>query len=237
MFAAGPQRNNGNLCADLYQPCRWLWCASASGAFYLSIRSPIGNVPSALYKPTAIPIPLPDGLRLVPETPLKHADAIETLFDRTFGPGHFAKTAERLREYNVTLPGINRVVVTADNQLVAICRVWPIWVETGGAALFFGPVAVDPSFRGNSLGLVATQAATEEAARRGCKLAILIGHPPYFGRIGFEPAPELFHFPGPQDDQRVLVKPLKQSSETIKDYHGAIRAAPSAINLFSAPGG
>lgn len=173
----------------------------------------------------------------MPETPLRHADAIETLFDRTFGPGHFAKTAERLREYNVTLPGINRVIVTAGNQLVAVCRVWPIWVESGGGALFFGPVAVDPGFRGNLLGLAATLAATEEAARRGCKLAVLIGHPPYFGKIGFEPAPDRFSFPGPQDDSRVLVKPLDQSSEAIKDYRGAIRAAPTALNLFSAPVG
>ena len=44
-------------------------------------------------------------LQIVPETPELHAEAIEDLFDRTFGPGHFAKTAERLREYSRSLPG------------------------------------------------------------------------------------------------------------------------------------
>ena len=43
-------------------------------------------------------------LQIIPETPAIHADAIETLFDATFGPGHFAKTAERLREYSRSLP-------------------------------------------------------------------------------------------------------------------------------------
>ena len=50
-------------------------------------------------------------LQIVPETPAVHAAAIETLFDATFGPGHFAKTAERLREFSRSLPEISRVAV------------------------------------------------------------------------------------------------------------------------------
>ena len=64
-------------------------------------------------------------LEIIPENPALHADAIESLFDRTFGPGHFAKTAERLREFSVSLPGISRVAVL-DGEIVGVCRVWPI---------------------------------------------------------------------------------------------------------------
>ncbi|MGB3627557.1 MAG: N-acetyltransferase, partial [Henriciella sp.] len=64
-------------------------------------------------------------LEILPETPVRHADAIENLFDATFGPGHFAKTAERLREYSASIPDINRVAVL-DGEVIAVCRVWPL---------------------------------------------------------------------------------------------------------------
>lgn len=175
---------------------------------------------------------LPPGLNLRPETPLRHAEAIEALFDQTFGPGHFAKTAERLREFNVTLPGINRVIVTEKNELIAVCRVWPIWIEEGGASLFFGPVAVHHAFRGSRLGLTATRAAMDAAAERGCQIGILIGFPPYFGEIGFESVPDRFSFPGPQDQARVLAASLCKQPSVMHRYHGRITAGPSAIRQF-----
>ena len=51
-------------------------------------------------------------IEILPETPALHADAIEALYDRTFGPGHFAKTAERLREGNASVPDVTRVAVS-----------------------------------------------------------------------------------------------------------------------------
>ena len=68
---------------------------------------------------------------ITPETPDQHAAAIEALYDRTFGPGHFAKTAERLREGNASLPDITRVAVS-DGEVIGVCRVWPIFVGVEG---------------------------------------------------------------------------------------------------------
>ena len=98
---------------------------------------------------------------ILPETPAIHAEAIETLFDQTFGPGHFAKTAERLREYSASVPEVNRVAVV-DGDIIAVCRVWPLVVgDRKDHALFYGPVAVAPSHRGSRLGLRVTEAALE----------------------------------------------------------------------------
>ncbi|MEL6692547.1 MAG: N-acetyltransferase, partial [Pseudomonadota bacterium] len=66
-------------------------------------------------------------IEIIPETPDQHAAAIEALYDRTFGPGHFAKTAERLREGNASLPDVTRVAVS-DGKVIGVCRVWPIFV-------------------------------------------------------------------------------------------------------------
>ncbi len=148
-------------------------------------------------------------IEIVPETPALHADAIEDLFDRTFGPGHFAKTAERLREYSASLPAINRVAVE-DGRVIGVCRVWPLVVgEARAPALFYGPVAVDPAYRGQFLSLRITEAALEAGKAAGWPAAILIGAHSLFGKAGFVVAPKhRLTFPGPQDQGRVMVRDL-----------------------------
>jgi hypothetical protein len=148
-------------------------------------------------------------LQIIAETPVVHAVAIEALFDATFGPGHFAKTAERLREYARSLPGISRVAVL-DGEVIGVCRVWPLVVGPARhRALFYGPVAVAPSHRGGRLGLAVTGEALEAGKAAGWPAAILIGSPAYFGEIGFTVSPRnQLTFPGPQDQARVLVQNL-----------------------------
>lgn len=152
-------------------------------------------------------------IEIIPESPPLHADAIEALYDRTFGPGHFAKTAERLREGNISVPEVSRVAVS-DSAVIGVCRVWPVRVGTGEiSALFIGPVAVDPDFQGQRLGLTITGEALEAATHAGWGAAVIIGAPGYFGELGFEQvAPEQLSFPGPQDMARVMVRDLVGSA-------------------------
>lgn len=152
-------------------------------------------------------------IEILPESPPLHADAIEALYDRTFGPGHFAKTAERLREGNASVPEVSRVAVS-DGQVIGVCRVWPIRVGDGAiSALFVGPVAVDPTFQGQRLGLTVTGEALEAATKAGWDAAVIIGAPGYFGELGFEQvAADRFTFPGPQDMSRVMVRGLAASA-------------------------
>lgn len=159
-------------------------------------------------------------IEILPENPARDAAAIEALFDATFGPGHFAKTAERLREYSCSLPAINRVA-RQDGEVIGVCRVWPIRVGPT-PALFYGPVAVAPAHQGNRLGLSVTGEALEAGATAGWPAAVLIGAPRYFGEIGFTVAPRgTLVFPGPQDEARVMTRPLASSGE----IGGHVRAA------------
>lgn len=168
-------------------------------------------------------------IEIVPETPELHAGPIEALFDRTFGPGHFAKTAERLREYNRSLPDISRVALD-DGQVVGVARAWPLSVDKGGLALFVGPVAVDPDHRGDRLGLSVTRELLEAGRRAGWPGAILIGAPAYFSDAGFRLVPPgLLVMPGPQDEGRIMVCDLAGDANM---YAGQVRAVPDA-----APGG
>lgn len=156
-------------------------------------------------------------IEIVPETPALHADAIEDLFDRTFGPGHFAKTAERLREYSASLPAINRVALDG-GKVIGVCRVWPLVVgEARAPALFYGPVAVDPAYRGQFLSLRITEAALEAGKAAGWPAAILIGAHSLFGKAGFVVAPKhRLTFPGPQDQGRVMVRDLAGDASALE---------------------
>ena len=155
-------------------------------------------------------------IEVLPETPDQHAAAIEALYDRTFGPGHFAKTAERLREGNASLPEINRVAVS-DGKVIGVCRVWPIIVGIEKTpSLFVGPVAVDPGFQGQRLGLTITGEALEAATLANWGAAVIIGSPAYFGELGFKKvAPDRFSFPGPQDMARVMVRDLAGPADAL----------------------
>lgn len=148
-------------------------------------------------------------IEIVPETPSLHAEAIEVLFDATFGPGHFAKTAERLRENSHSLPDVNRVALD-NGKVIGVCRVWPLVVGPGRMpALFYGPVAVDPAYRGNFLSLRITEAALEAGREAGWPAAILIGAHSLFGKVGFTVTPKnQLTFAGPQDPARVMVRDL-----------------------------
>lgn len=163
-------------------------------------------------------------LEIVPENPAQHADAIEALYDRTFGPGHFAKTAERLREWNVSLPEISRVALV-DGAVVGACRVWPITVGDT-PALFYGPVAVRPSQQGARLGLSITGEAVQAGKAAGWGAAVLIGAPRYFGEIGFRTVPAgTLLMPGPQDKARIMVRDLAGDAGELSGVVTAPRVA------------
>jgi len=134
------------------------------------------------------------------------APLVEALVLRAFGPGRFAKAAERLREGR--RPVLELSFVAWDGGRVVGCaRQWAVRVgET--PAIFFGPIAVDPAYRSQGLGAALTERACEAAAAAGHALVALVGDMPFFGPLGFVPAPQVA-MPGPVDQRRVLVRALR----------------------------
>ena len=84
-----------------------------------------------------------------PDAP-EHAAAVEALYDEVFGPGRFAKTAERLREGNTKIADASLVAIDSDG-LTGVVRVWPVTVGERGRAAFLGPIAVAERRRGNGV--------------------------------------------------------------------------------------
>ena len=142
---------------------------------------------------TAAPAPL----RIEIETSAQTA-AVDALVLAAFGPGRFAKTAERLRESAGDMTGF---VVRDSGRLIGSVRLWAIRIGDT-PALFLGPIAVDADCRKAGLGADLVQACVDHAARIGAGI-LLVGDMGYFGRFGFAVAPHV-RLPGPVDRARVL---------------------------------
>jgi predicted N-acetyltransferase YhbS len=136
-------------------------------------------------------------VQISPEAP-GDANAVEALVTAAFGPGRFAKTAERLREQAASAGGF---VARQNGRLVGSVRLWRISVGDRPAA-FLGPIAVDAAFRGGGLGADLVQAAVAQARNAGVSGVLLVGDAPYFARFGFAVADRV-RLPGPVDPRRV----------------------------------
>ena len=125
------------------------------------------------------------------------AAAVDALVLAAFGPGRFAKTAERLREAAHLAAGF---CAFEGERLIGSVRLWSITV---GAArsVFLGPIAVDVASRRGGLGAELVQACLDEAKAMTLDGVLLVGDPPYFSRLGFLPAPDAV-LSGPVDRRR-----------------------------------
>lgn len=127
------------------------------------------------------------------------AGAVDALVLAAFGPGRFAKTAERLRERSAVAAGF---VAREGDIVIGSVRLWSITVgET--PALFLGPITVASDSRKAGLGADLVEACVTFAREHGGPGILLVGDAPYFERFGFVAAPEAV-LPGPVDRRRVL---------------------------------
>jgi len=143
---------------------------------------------------------------ILPESPAHEAD-IEALHDLSFGPGRFAKTAYRMRE------GVSRVAslsfvafatVEGTSRMVGSIQYSPL-VIGGQKGLLLGPLAMDPSVRGEGGGLELMRTSLDAARAEGHRFVILVGDAPYYSKVGFLPVPPgKIMLPGPVDKSRLL---------------------------------
>ena len=131
------------------------------------------------------------------------ASAVEALLDRAFGPGRFAKSSERVREFAVFAPDLSFCAFAA-GEVVGVVRMWRVQVG-GRPAVFLGPLAVDARQRSAGLGGLLVERACAAAEAAGEAAVILVGDMSYFGQFGFEVAQGVV-MPGPTDPSRILVR-------------------------------
>lgn len=148
---------------------------------------------------------------------------VDDLIDRAFGPGRYAKSAERLREGNA--PRLDLSVCAWDGQaLVGCARQWPILIGQT-PAVFLGPFAVEKAWRSRGLGAALIVRADRLSAEAGEGLTLLVGDMAYFGQFGFQQTtPGSVILPGPVDPRRVLWRAHRDGA--LEGVSGRVRIEP-----------
>ena len=160
----------------------------------------------------------PSNLR--PERPGDAALA-DGLIERAFGPGRYAKGAERLREGSSPVRELSFIAWRGE-RAVGCVRLWPIAIgET--PALLLGPFAVEEAERSGGVGAALITRACEAAAAAGHAIVLLVGDLAYFGPLGFARTRDV-RMPGPVDPGRVLACALTPGATD--GLAGDVRIAP-----------
>src|SRR5438093_10160437 len=124
---------------------------------------------------------------ILPET-ADDALAIERLYERTFGPGRFAKSAYRLRERMAHRPELS-FTARIGTLMVGSVRLTPICIGDT-PALLLGPLTVEPPFRSHGVGTSLIKRALKGAQDGGHKLVLLVGDEPVYAKSGFKRIPK-----------------------------------------------
>ena len=166
-------------------------------------------------------------LLYAPERP-QDRHAADALIERAFGPGRYAKTAERLREGNRARADLS-FCAHAGETLIGTVRLWPVRIGEQ-AAVFLGPIAVEHAWRSHGVGAALVERACEAARATGESGVLLVGDLSFFGPLGFAPVqPGAIRLPGPANARRVLWRALQSPPSALEP------AASGAIARVALP--
>jgi predicted N-acetyltransferase YhbS len=136
-----------------------------------------------------------------------HDAAIELINDEAFGPGRFAKAAQRIREQGPHDRSLSFVAIDDGEVIASVVMTAVKAGQLNGHLL--GPLAVRPSHKNLGIGRELVRIAVDAARSKGSEGVILVGDPPYYQPLGFENvAYNALQFPGPVDPGRILIIPL-----------------------------
>jgi len=115
-------------------------------------------------------------------------EAIRTLNTAAFGQAQESRLVDALRENGGVLLSL---VATQDEQMVGHILFSPASIATDvrvvtGAGL--GPIAVRPAFQRQGIGSRLIDTGVRKLRTMHCPFVVVLGHPAYYPRFGFEPA-------------------------------------------------
>jgi putative acetyltransferase len=126
-----------------------------------------------------------------PETEEDHA-AIRRVVEQAFGQHAEADLVDALRRH--AHPHISLVALNDDGEVVGHILFSPVSIESerdAFAAMGLAPMAVLPDYQNQGIGSELVRAGLKACKLRGDDVVVVLGHPHYYPRFGFQPAGRL----------------------------------------------
>ena len=125
--------------------------------------------------------------KILRERPADAGD-IEQLLDLAFGPNRLAKASYQYRDGVAPISALSWIARDG-GKLVGTIRYWPTLVGAShSSALLLGPLAIDPSRRGEGIGRMLVARTLDQATLSGHRLVLLVADPGYYEQFGCIPA-------------------------------------------------
>ncbi|WP_433322986.1 GNAT family N-acetyltransferase [Spirillospora sp. CA-294931] len=117
----------------------------------------------------------------------RDAAQVRKVVEAAFPTHEEADLVDVLRKDPAWIPGLSWVAEAPDGGIAAHALITRC--QVGGAdALALAPVAVLPEYQRQGAGAAVTRAVLDAARARGETLVVVLGHPEYYPRFGFERA-------------------------------------------------
>jgi putative acetyltransferase len=112
---------------------------------------------------------------------------IHSVIVKTFKRDAEARLADKLRH---VCPECLSLVAEEDNVIVGHVMFTPVQIINGKTVHGMGlaPMAVVPSRQRRGIGKLLIKAGLKILQEKGCPFVIVLGHPEYYPRLGFQPA-------------------------------------------------
>lgn len=125
-------------------------------------------------------------MKIRPETPAD-IEAIRALNELAFDSVEEADVVDALR---ARAEGFTSFVASEADDVVGHLAFSPVSLDQDRTLglLALGPMCVLPSRQGEGVGARLIEHGLEHCAAIGCPAVVLVGHPTYYPRFGFEPA-------------------------------------------------
>jgi putative acetyltransferase len=135
-----------------------------------------------------------------------------------FGQENEAKLVEEIRHSHRYIPELSLVAEVED---AVVAHILFSYIDLVGEetlqVLGLAPMAVLPHFQRQGIGSALVQAGLEIANARTEAIVIVLGHPPFYTRFGFEPSVNYgIESPFPVPKEFFMVKPLQSYQENYK---------------------
>ena len=168
-------------------------------------------------------------LHIRPETQADY-DAVRNINEAAFETPTEAKLVDALR---VSVAPYISLVAERDDDVLGHILFTPVTVDSGDtpwSALGLAPMAVAPGNQRHGIGSALVRAGLAECRRIDQPVVFVLGHPEYYPRFGFVPAPPLgliCEYPVP--DEVFMVAELEPGA--ISSRTGLVRYAPAFNEL------